>query len=61
MIKSDFYNEELGRTEDNEIHYRMRKAGFKLCYCPEIVSYQHTRNTLKGMLKQKYGNGYGLH
>ena len=36
----------------------MRKAGFKLCYCPEIVSYQHTRNTLKGMLKQKYGNGY---
>ena len=56
--KIGFYNEELGRTEDNEIHYRMRKAGFKLCYCPEIVSYQHTRNTLKGMLKQKYGNGY---
>lgn len=56
--KIGFYNEDLGRTEDNEIHYRMRKAGFNLCYCPEIVSYQHTRNTLKGMLKQKYGNGY---
>ena len=52
------YNEQLGRTEDNEIHYRMRKAGFRLCYTPDIISYQHTRSTLKGMLKQKYGNGY---
>ena len=56
--KIGFYNEKLGRTEDNEIHYRMRKAGFNICYSPDIISYQHTRNTLKGMLKQKYGNGY---
>lgn len=56
--KIGLYNEQLGRTEDNEIHYRMRKAGFRLCYTPDIISYQHTRNTLKGMLKQKYGNGY---
>ena len=52
------FNEQLGRTEDNEIHYRIREAGYKICYSPEIVSYQHTRNSLKGMLKQKYGNGY---
>lgn len=52
------FNERLGRTEDNEIHYRIREAGYKICYSPEIVSYQHTRNSLKGMLKQKYGNGY---
>ena len=56
--KIGFYNEQLGRTEDNEIHYRIREAGYKICYSPEIVSYQHTRNSLKGMLKQKYGNGY---
>lgn len=56
--KIGFYNEQLGRTEDNEIHYRMRRAGFKIFYSPDIISYQHTRNTLKGMLKQKYGNGY---
>lgn len=54
------FNEDLGRTEDNEIHYRMRKAGYKFCCCPEIVSYQLTRNTLGKMLKQKYGNGYWI-
>lgn len=52
------FNEKLGRTEDNEIHYRIRKAGYKICYSPDILSYQHTRSTLKSMLKQKYGNGY---
>jgi glycosyltransferase involved in cell wall biosynthesis len=55
--KIGFFNEDLTRTEDNEIHYRMQKAGFKLCFNPEIISYQHTRNNLKGMIKQKYGNG----
>lgn len=56
--KIGLYNEALGRTEDNEIHYRMRKSGYKLCYHPDIISYQYTRNNLKGMLKQKFANGY---
>lgn len=56
--KVGLFNENLGRTEDNEIHYRIRQAGYKLHYSPEIVSYQHTRNTLKGMLRQKFWNGY---
>lgn len=51
------YNEELGRTEDNEIHYRMRQAGFRLCFDPSIISYQHVRSSLKTMIRQKYGNG----
>ena len=54
------FNEDLVRTEDNEIHYRMRKAGYKFCFDPDIISYQHTRNTLKRMLKQKYLNGYWI-
>lgn len=56
--KVGLFNEQLGRTEDNEINYRIRAAGYKICYSPDIVSYQHTRNSLKAMLKQKYGNGY---
>ncbi len=56
--KVGLFDEQLGRTEDNEIHYRIRQAGYKICYSPNIVSYQHTRSTLKSMLKQKYGNGY---
>lgn len=51
------FDESLGRTEDNEIHYRIRQAGFKLCLSPDIISYQHARVTLSKMLSQKYGNG----
>lgn len=51
------FDESLGRTEDNEIHYRIRQAGYKLCFSPDIISYQHTRATLGKMIKQKYGNG----
>lgn len=52
------FDEQLGRTEDNEIHYRIRQAGYKICFSPSILSYQHARNSLKQMLKQKFGNGY---
>lgn len=54
------YNENLWRTEDNEMNYRIRAAGYRLCYEPEIISYQHTRNGLGKMLKQKYKNGYWI-
>ena len=54
------FNEDLGRTEDNELHYRIRQAGYKMCCCPEIISFQHTRSTFKRMLSQKYGNGYWM-
>ncbi len=54
------FNEDLGRTEDNELHYRIRQAGYKICCCPEIISFQHTRSTFGRMLKQKYGNGYWI-
>lgn len=51
------FNEKLLRTEDNEFHYRIRQAGYKLCYDPSIVSYQYARSDFKRMIKQKYGNG----
>lgn len=58
--KAGLFDERLGRTEDNEMHYRIRKAGYKICYSPDIISYQHTRNTWKKMIQQKYGNGYWI-
>ena len=54
------FNENLGRTEDNEIHYRMREAGYKLCFDPKIISYQHVRSNTKKMIQQKYANGYWI-
>lgn len=58
--KAGLFNENLGRTEDNEMHYRIREAGYKICYNPKIISYQHTRNTWSSMIRQKYGNGYWI-
>ncbi len=54
------FNEELLRTEDNEMHYRIREAGYKLFCDSDIVSYQYARSSLKRMIKQKYGNGYWI-
>lgn len=50
-------HEGLGRTEDNEFHYRLRQAGYQICMDPTIRSEQHVRPTFRKMLKQKYGNG----
>lgn len=56
--KSGEFREDLGRTEDNEFHYRVRQNGFQLCMVPGIISYQKIRPDLRKMCRQKYGNGY---
>ena len=58
--KIGLLDEEVGRVEDNELHYRIRKNGYKIRYSNDILSYQYTRPTLKRMLKQKYSNGYWI-
>lgn len=54
------FNEKLLRTEDNEFHYRVRKAGYKLCYDPTIISYQYARSDFERMIRQKFWNGYWI-
>lgn len=54
------FREDLGRTEDNELHYRIRRSGYRLCMSPDIISYQYIRPTLGKMCRQKYGNGYWI-
>lgn len=58
LDKVEGFNEALLRTEDNDFHYRVREAGFRIRLDPSIRSAQHVRNSLTKMLKQKYGNGY---
>ena len=60
LDKVGLFNEDLIRTEDNEYHYRIREAGYQICYDPEIKSYYQTRSSLKSMIRQKYQNGYWI-
>lgn len=54
------YDERLVRTEDNEMHYRMRKCGYKFRMDPKIESTRVTRSSFWGLIKQKYGNGFWI-
>ena len=54
------YDERLRRTEDNDMHYRMRRAGYRFYFSPDIVSYHAARATMRGQLRQKWGNGYWI-
>ena len=52
------YNEYLVRTEDNDMHYRMQKAGYKFFFNPDIISYRYCRSSFSKLIRQKYLNGY---
>ena len=54
------FNETLVRTEDNEIHYRMRRAGYRLLMDPRVKVSLYARNSFPSMLRQKHQNGYWI-
>lgn len=58
--EAGLFDERLRRTEDNELHYRIRQKGYEIRYSLRIRSAQYARHTLKGMIKQKYGNGFWI-
>ncbi len=55
--KIGLFNTELLRSEDNELCYRIRDNGYKICLNSDIKNKYYVRSSLKGSLKQKYGNG----
>jgi glycosyltransferase involved in cell wall biosynthesis len=54
------YDERLLRTEDNDMSYRIRKAGFRIVLDPAIRSEQFVRSSLCRMVRQKEANGYWI-
>ncbi len=47
-----YFDEELHISEDAELNWRIRKAGHKIYFTPEIVSYYYPRPCLKSLAKQ---------
>ena len=52
--------EDLPRGEDNEYNSRIRKAGFKVYFDPDIVSSYYARPSLSKSCKQMYANGESI-
>ena len=53
------FDEAMGYGYDNDVSYRLRRAGFRLRYCGEAQSTHRWRDGLLGYLQQQYGFGYG--
>lgn len=58
--KAGLYNENLARTEDNDMSYRVHQAGYKMYFDPSIKTLRFTRSTFKALMRQKYLNGYWI-
>ena len=51
-----FFNEKFVRNQDIELHSRIRAAGERFYFNPEISCIYYSRNTVKKMAKQAFGN-----
>ena len=52
-----YFNEKYVRNQDIELHSRIRAAGGKFFFNPKIDCVYYSRNTVKKMVKQAFGNG----
>jgi hypothetical protein len=58
LLQVGLFDESLGRSEDNDLHARLRWQGFKLYFTPEVVAVYHPRTTLSGLASQMFYNGW---
>jgi glycosyltransferase involved in cell wall biosynthesis len=52
-------DKDLIKNQDDEFHYRMNAAGYKILMVPEMESTYYVRDTLGGVIKQYFN--YGLY
>lgn len=55
--KAGLFNEAFQRNQDNDMHGRIKACGGKFYLDATISSLYHPRETIKGMMKQGFGNG----
>lgn len=59
LLDVGLFDESLGYGYDNDMSYRLRRAGYRLVFCPEARSVHLWRTRVSGYLRQQYGFGYG--
>ena len=59
LHKAGLFDESFGYGYDNDMSYRLMRAGYALRFCPGARSVHRWRETLRGYLAQQYGQGYG--
>lgn len=57
--KVGLFDTSLKRNQDDEMHYRINAAGFRILMVPEMECEYHVRSTLRGLFKQYWE--YGLY
>ena len=57
--EAGLFDESFGYGYDNDMSYRLIKAGYGLRFCPAAESIHRWRETVRGYLVQQYGQGYG--
>ncbi|AWI06860.1 glycosyltransferase family 2 protein [Clostridium drakei] len=58
--KVGFYNEQLHRSEDNDMNNRIIKSGYKIYQSKNIIAYYKPRSSIKKLLQQNYANGKAI-
>lgn len=53
-----YFDDELVRNQDDELNYRVCKAGYKILLSPKIKSVYYSRGSLKKLWKQYYQYGF---
>lgn len=57
--QSGLLDTDLIRNQDDELHYRLNKLGFRILMIPEIACEYYVRDSLSALRKQYFG--YGLY
>jgi hypothetical protein len=59
LLAVDLFDERLGYGYDNDMSYRLTRAGYELAFVPAATSVHFWREGLTGYARQQYGFGYG--
>ena len=53
------WDERYWPGEDTLLALRLKRAGYRMAFCPDVVVYHHRRPTIRSFLRQVYN--YGVH